>query len=94
MAEGTGRESRGRTGRTTLDDLVDLAHVQKNLILRQSPAADVFGQSVRTTIEQTAQELGQRQSTPGGNEVLTRAQQALSLWLAGSSPRSSPRNGT
>lgn len=60
------------------DDLVDLAHVQKRLILRQSPAADMFGQSVRTTIEQTVQELGQQQSTPGVGAVITRAQQALS----------------
>lgn len=60
------------------DDLVDLAHVQKNLILRQSTAADTFAQSIRTTIEQIVQELGQRQSTPGVGEVITRAQQALS----------------
>jgi hypothetical protein len=59
------------------DDLEDLAHVEKQLILRGSPFAEPVGQAVQGTIQTGIQELQQHASEPEIQDSLQQAQQVL-----------------
>jgi len=58
------------------DDLAELAHLQKNLILRGSPFAHPVGQATKQTIQQGIQELQAYVSQPEVQEALAEAQQS------------------
>lgn len=60
------------------DDLSEIAHLEKNLLLRGSPFAEPIGQSVKMTIQQGVQELQQYAAEPEVQEALSQAQQTLS----------------
>ena len=60
------------------DDLAEIAHLEKNLLLRDSPFADPVGQAVQQTIQQSVQELQQHAGEPEVQEALSQAQQTLS----------------
>ena len=59
------------------DDLEDIAHLQKKLIIRQSPFAPAIGQASMGVIQQGLQELQQHLSEPEVQETLQEAQQSL-----------------
>ncbi|MFD1588925.1 hypothetical protein ACFR9U_18255 [Halorientalis brevis] len=59
------------------DDLAEIAHLEKKLLLRQSPFAQPIGQATQQTIQQGIQELQQYASEPDVQESLTHAQQVL-----------------
>lgn len=60
------------------DDLAEVAHLEKNLLLRESPFAEPIGQAVQATIQQGVQELQQYAGDPEVQEALSQAQQTLS----------------
>ncbi|WP_435345865.1 hypothetical protein [Haloarchaeobius sp. HRN-SO-5] len=57
------------------DDLAQIAHLEKGLILRESPFAEPIGHATRQTIQQGIQELQQRASEPEVQEALQQGQQ-------------------
>lgn len=59
------------------DDLVEIAHLEKKLIIRQSPFAQPIGQATQQTIQHAVQELQQHASEPEVQDALTQAQQTL-----------------
>jgi len=60
------------------DDLADIAHMEKQLILRGSPFAQPIGQATKQTIQQGVQELQAHASQPEVQEALSQAQQSAS----------------
>ncbi|MFB6130932.1 MAG: hypothetical protein ABEJ28_08940 [Salinigranum sp.] len=60
------------------DDIQDIAHVEKKLILRQSPAAQTLGQCVQQAVQERVQNLQQRAGEPEVQEALQEAQQSIS----------------
>jgi len=60
------------------DDLATVAHLQKSLLLRESPFAEPIGQAVQQTIQGSVQELQQHANDPEVQEALGQAQQTLS----------------
>lgn len=59
------------------NDLADIAHLEKQLILRQSPFAQPIGQAVQQTIQQGIQEFQQYASEPDVQESVAHAQNVL-----------------
>jgi len=59
------------------EDFAEIAHLEKNLLLRGSPFADPIGQAAKQTIQSGMQELQQYASDPEVQEALTHAQQTL-----------------
>ena len=59
------------------DDLAEIAHLEKQLMLRQSPFAQPIGQATKQTIQQGVQELQAHASQPEVQEALAQAQQSL-----------------
>jgi hypothetical protein len=59
------------------DDLANIAHLEKKLMLRQSPFAEPIGQAVQQTIQQSIQELQQHASDPEVQETISQAQQSV-----------------
>jgi len=59
------------------DDLAEIAHLEKQLILRQSPFAQPIGQATKQTIQQGVQELQAHVSQPEVQEALSQAQQSI-----------------
>lgn len=57
-----------------LEDLSELVHVQKELLLRKSPQAGIVGQCTQQAFQQIAQRLQQSQ-VPGVQQVAQEAQQ-------------------
>ena len=57
-----------------LDDLIDLAHIQKRLLLRQSSHAQSVGQCVQEGFQQATRKL-QGSQVPGVQQVSQKAQQ-------------------
>lgn len=67
------------------DDIEDLAHLEKKLIIRQSPFAQPIGQAVVQTIQQNLQELQAHSSEPAIQEMVQQVQQSLSTVQQGAS---------
>lgn len=59
------------------DDLANIAHLEKKLLLRGSPFAEPIGRATRETIQQGVQEFQQHVSEPEVQEALSQAQQTL-----------------
>jgi len=59
------------------DDLAEIAHLEKQLILRGSPFAEPIGQATKGTIQQGVQELQAEASQPEVQEALAQAQQSV-----------------
>ncbi|MFB6172779.1 MAG: hypothetical protein ABEJ23_09615 [Haloarculaceae archaeon] len=59
------------------DDLAQIAHLEKGLLLRQSPFAQPVGQATQQTIRQGIQDLQQRAGEPEVQEALSHGQQVL-----------------
>lgn len=59
------------------DDIHDLAHMEKKLIVRQSPAAETMGQCIQQSVQERLQNLQQWASEPEVQEALAEAQQSL-----------------
>lgn len=57
------------------DDIQDIAHVQKKLIIRQSPFAQPLGNATRQVIQNAVQQLQQYTSQPEVQDALSAAQQ-------------------
>ena len=57
-----------------LEDLSELAHMQKELLLRKSPQAEIVGHCTQQAFEQIAQRL-QQSGVPGVQQVSQEAQQ-------------------
>ena len=60
------------------DDLAEIAHLEKQLVLRQSPFAQPIGQATKQTIQQGVQELQAHASQPEVQEALSQGQQTAS----------------
>jgi len=58
-------------------DIANIAHLEKKLVLRQSPFAEPIGQAAKQTIQQGIQELQQHASEPEVQEALSEMQQNL-----------------
>jgi hypothetical protein len=59
------------------DDIANIAHLEKKLLLRGSPFAEPIGRAVQETIQQGVQELQQHVSDPEVQEAISQAQQSL-----------------
>jgi hypothetical protein len=59
------------------DDLAQIAHLEKGLLIRQSPLAQPVGQATKQTIQQSIQELQHRTGDPEVQEALSHGQQVL-----------------
>lgn len=59
------------------DDIQDIAHLQKKLIIRQSPFAQPIGNASRQVIQNAVQELQQHVNQPEVQEALSEAQQTV-----------------
>ena len=59
------------------DDIQDIAHLEKKLILRQSPFAEPIGQASRQTIQQGLQELQQHVDEPEVRDTIEKARRSL-----------------
>jgi hypothetical protein len=59
------------------DDIANIAHLEKKLLLRQSPFAEPIGRATQQTVQQGIQEFQQHVSEPEVQEALTQAQQSL-----------------
>jgi D-alanyl-D-alanine dipeptidase len=59
------------------DDLAEIAHLEKKLLLRQSPFAQPIGQATQQTIQQGIQELQHRAGEPEVQEALQHGQQVV-----------------
>jgi hypothetical protein len=59
------------------DDLAGIAHLEKQLVLRESPFAEPIGQATQQTIQQGIQDLQHRAGEPEVQEALTHAQQVV-----------------
>ena len=58
------------------DDLAEIAHLEKHLLLRGSPFAQPIGQATMQTIQQGVQELQAHASQPEVREAVSQAQQS------------------
>lgn len=61
-----------------LDDIQDVAHLEKKLVLRESPFAQTLAQCAAQSIQSSLQELQQHASQPEVQETLQQTQQTLS----------------
>jgi hypothetical protein len=59
------------------DDIANIAHLEKKLLLRGSPFAEPIGRAVQETIRQGVQELQQHVSDPEVQEAISQARQSL-----------------
>ncbi|MFC7068558.1 hypothetical protein [Halobaculum lipolyticum] len=59
------------------EDLSELTETERKLILRQSPFAESFRQSVSTSLQQAVQQLQQQPDDPAFQEVVGKIQQAI-----------------
>jgi hypothetical protein len=59
------------------DDIANIAHLQKKLLLRNSPFAEPIGQAVQQTIQQGVQEFQRRASDPEVQDAIAQAQQTI-----------------
>jgi hypothetical protein len=60
------------------DDIANIAHLEKMLLLRQSPFAEPVGRAAQQTVQQGVREFQQHVNDPEVQEALTQAQQSLS----------------
>ena len=56
------------------DDLQDIAHLEKKLVIRQSPFAQPIGEATRQVIQNAVSELQQHANQPEVQEALSQAQ--------------------
>lgn len=59
------------------DELAQIAHLEKHLILAESPFAQPIGQAVRATIQQGLQDLQQQAGQPEVQDAISQGQQVL-----------------
>jgi hypothetical protein len=61
------------------EDFEDIAHLEKALVIRQSPFARSIGESVKATLQNGLQHLQQAGSQPEVQDTISEAQQTLSV---------------
>ncbi|MDG5777508.1 hypothetical protein VB773_13435 [Haloarculaceae archaeon H-GB2-1] len=61
------------------EDIEDVAHLEKKLVLRQSPFARPIGESVKATIQSGVQTLQQAAGQPEVQDNIREAQQTLTI---------------
>jgi hypothetical protein len=59
------------------DDLSHLAHIEKQLLVRNSPFAEPVGRAVQQTVGQVIQEFQQRANDPEVQDAVAQVQQTL-----------------
>ncbi|WP_327051705.1 hypothetical protein [Halomicrococcus gelatinilyticus] len=59
------------------DDIQDIAHLQKKLILRESPFAEPIGRAAKQTLQQSLQELQQHVQEPGVQDTVEKARRSV-----------------
>lgn len=59
------------------DDIKNIAQLQKDLLIRQSPVAQTFSQCASQSFQQSIQELQQGQQLPGVQQLSSQVQTSL-----------------
>jgi len=59
------------------DDIQDIAHLQKKLILRESPFAEPIGQAAKQTLQQSLQQLQQHVDEPEVQDTVEKARRSV-----------------